>query len=161
MNSMPMLPTAIELESVVVTAQLQERPPRQVDLQRENAAFRELAGHLNSEPDAFLQRLAETTVNLCDADTVGISVEQTDENGEKDFPLGCDGRRIEAPGRWHYSPPLQPVWSVRGPESTASHGRARPFLSLLQGGAPPVCGSFVAALGRDGWPCRHALGCRS
>ena len=85
MNSMQMLPTATRLESVVVTAQLQQRPPRQVDLQRENAAFRELAGHFASEPDAFLQRLVEITVKLCDADTVGISVEQTTDNGEKIF----------------------------------------------------------------------------
>ena len=85
MNSMQMLPTAIELENVVVTAQLQQRPPRPVDLQRENAAFQELAGHLTSEPDAFLQKLVEITVKLCDADTVGISLEQTADNGEKIF----------------------------------------------------------------------------
>src|SRR5579863_2144762 len=85
MNSMQMLSNAIVLESVVVTAQLQQRLPRPVDLQWENAAFQELAGHLTSEPDAFLQRLVEITVKLCDADTVGISLEQTADNGEKIF----------------------------------------------------------------------------
>ena len=80
-----MFPAEVELESVVVTDQLQWRPPRQVDLQRENAAFRELADHFASAPDAFLQRLVEITVNLCDAGTVGISVEQTSDTGEKIF----------------------------------------------------------------------------
>lgn len=82
---MQMLPTAIGLETVVVTAQLHERPPRQVDLQREISALRELAGYFASKPDIFLQRLAEMTVDLCDADTAGISVEQTADNGERIF----------------------------------------------------------------------------
>lgn len=85
MNSTQMLPTAIDLGTVVVTAQIHERPPRQVDLQRENAAFRELAGHFSSEPDTFLQRLVEITMKLCDADTVGMSVEQTADHGEGIF----------------------------------------------------------------------------
>ncbi len=85
MNSTHILHTPTELESVVVTDQLQQRAPRPVDLERENAAFRELAGHFTAGPDAFLQKLVEITVKLCDADTVGISVEQTTDSGEEIF----------------------------------------------------------------------------
>src|ERR1700694_957094 len=79
------LPAAIELESVVITPQLQQRSFRRIDVQKENAAFRELAGHLTSEPDEILQMLVNQTLKLCDADTVGISVEEVDDNGDRIF----------------------------------------------------------------------------
>ncbi len=85
MASPDSLTASIELESVVITAQLQQRSAREIDLQRENAAFRELADHLTSKPDEFLQMLVEQTMRLCDADTVGISVEEVDDQGDKIF----------------------------------------------------------------------------
>ena len=77
-------PITIQLPSIDITGQLQKRPPRQTDIRKENVAFRELAGLLAAEPkEGFLQSLVELTVKLCDADTVGISVEQTDDKGDK------------------------------------------------------------------------------
>ena len=76
---------ALEFEHVVITSQLQQRPSRHVDLQKENAAFRDLARHLAADPDRLLQSLVEIALNLCEADTVGISVEQTDDKGGKIF----------------------------------------------------------------------------
>lgn len=76
---------ALELADVVITAQLQQRPSRQIDLQKENAAFRDLARHLAADPDKLLQKLVEIALELCDADTVGISVEQTDDDGSRIF----------------------------------------------------------------------------
>ncbi len=70
---------------MVITSQLQLRAPRQHDLQRENDAFRELANHLATTPDQFLQKLVETVVPLCDADTVGISMEETTLQGKRIF----------------------------------------------------------------------------
>jgi hypothetical protein len=78
-------PGSATLESIVITSQLQLRPPRQTDLQQENAAFRELADYLADEPDKLLGRLVELGVKLCDADTVGISVEQVNAEGERIF----------------------------------------------------------------------------
>jgi signal transduction histidine kinase len=77
--------TVTGLESIIITPQLQERTPRQTDVRMENAAFRELAALLVGEPDSLLQRLVELTLTLCDADTVGISVEQVDDKGDKIF----------------------------------------------------------------------------
>jgi hypothetical protein len=79
------LSATIKLESIVITPQLQQRSSRQIDLRKENAAFRELADHLTSEPDEFLQMLVEQTMKLCDADTVGISVEEVNDKGDKIF----------------------------------------------------------------------------
>jgi hypothetical protein len=79
------LPVVTRLESIIITPQLQERTPRQTDVRVENAAFRELAALLVGEPDGLLQRLVELTLTLCDADTVGISVEQVDDKGDKIF----------------------------------------------------------------------------
>ena len=79
------LASAAELETVVITSQLQQRAPRLHDLKKENQAFRELADQLAGSPDGILDRLVELTVELCDADTVGISLEETNEKGEPIF----------------------------------------------------------------------------
>jgi hypothetical protein len=75
----------VRLEDVVITAELKTRQPREFDLQRENDAFRELADRLASNPDRFLDRLVEIALVLCEADTTGISVEETDDKGERVF----------------------------------------------------------------------------
>jgi hypothetical protein len=85
MTSHQHLPASIALESIVITPQLQQRSSREIDLHKENAAFRELASNFASEPDEFLQLLVEQTIRLCDADTVGISVEEVDDKGDKIF----------------------------------------------------------------------------
>ena len=79
------LPATISLESVITTSRLSQRPARQFDLQKENQAFRKLADFLGSEPETFLDRLVEITAQLCGADTVGISIEETDAAGNRIF----------------------------------------------------------------------------
>jgi hypothetical protein len=73
------------LSEVIITSDLQSRPSRGIDLQTENNAFRELADHLATDPEKFLERLVELARNLCDAGTIGISVEQTNDKGERIF----------------------------------------------------------------------------
>jgi len=73
------------LASVIITSQLAQRPAREFDLQLENEAFRMLADCLASEPDTFLDRLVEFALHLCSADTVGISIEETDATGQRIF----------------------------------------------------------------------------
>ena len=86
MASPQQLPKVMQLPNIDITAQLQLRRPRRADIRRENVAFRELATLLAAQPnEGFLQSLTALTVKLCDADTAGISVEQTDENGNKIF----------------------------------------------------------------------------
>ena len=78
-------PAPISLESVIITSQLAERPAREFDFQQETDAFRTLADFLASEPETFLDRLVEVTAYLCEADTVGISIEETDAAGKRIF----------------------------------------------------------------------------
>jgi hypothetical protein len=40
---------------------------------------------LVSDPDGFVQRLVEVALRLCDAHSVGISVESTDDEGKAVF----------------------------------------------------------------------------
>lgn len=75
----------IPLDSVIITSHLAQRPARAPDLQQENDAFRELANFLATEPDTFLDHLVEVTACLCAADTVGISIEETDAAGRRIF----------------------------------------------------------------------------
>lgn len=77
--------TAVDVAEVVITSQLSLRLTRQHDLVLENSAFRELANAFATEPNGFLDKLVNLTLKLCDAGTVGVSVEQTDGDGEKIF----------------------------------------------------------------------------
>jgi hypothetical protein len=79
------IPTPVSLDSVITTSQLAQRPLREFNVQQENEAFRKLADFLASEPETFLDRLVEVTAYLCAADTVGISIEETDAAGKGIF----------------------------------------------------------------------------
>jgi signal transduction histidine kinase len=83
-SNAPVTPVT-NLAEIVITPQLQLRPGRITDPQIENEAFQELADHLAREPVQFLDRLVEVALRLCEADTVGISVEQIDGKGERVF----------------------------------------------------------------------------
>jgi GAF domain-containing protein len=72
-------------EAVIFTPQLVYRACRAANLLEENKAFHELAQCLVSNPDQFLDRLVEVALRLCDGDTVGISVESTDDDGNGVF----------------------------------------------------------------------------
>jgi signal transduction histidine kinase len=78
-------PETTTLESVVITAELQQRKSRPPNLKQENDAFHELANCLAKTPDQVLDRLVELTRGLCHADTVGISLEESDEAGQRIF----------------------------------------------------------------------------
>ena len=73
------------LEAVVITSQLRQRSPREIDFLAEHAAFRELADLLATDPDKCLKRLVELGAELCGADTTGISLEDVDESGAPIF----------------------------------------------------------------------------
>ena len=78
-------PASLTPEAVIFTPQLVQRPCRPANLLEESKAFHGLAQCLALHPDQFLDRLVEVTLQLCDADTVGISVEATDDEGSRSF----------------------------------------------------------------------------
>jgi PAS domain S-box-containing protein len=70
---------------VLMTGVLASRPARQPDLVGENQALRTLAQHLMDEPQSLLKTLVGIALNLCRADTVGVSLLETAPNGESIF----------------------------------------------------------------------------
>ena len=78
------------LEDVVINFELPNRPSKAPNYEAENQALIALAQTLADAPDKILQRLAETALQLCRADTAGISL--LDETGWRgSVPLGGAG----------------------------------------------------------------------
>jgi signal transduction histidine kinase/ActR/RegA family two-component response regulator len=75
---------ALDLESVIATPELTRRPPRSPNYEVENRALVSLALHLSTSPQDVLQKLVETTLELCRADSAGLSLVE-EENGRLVF----------------------------------------------------------------------------
>ena len=74
----------VPLEAIVLTEQLGLRNSRAPDIEGEKDALLELARLLANEPRTILQRLAQIALRLCDADSAGISIQES-ENGQAIF----------------------------------------------------------------------------
>ena len=70
------------LDEVVINSELLRRPSRRPDHEAENEAFIVLAQTLADSPDMILQKLAETALQLCRADTAGISLLEKHDGAE-------------------------------------------------------------------------------
>jgi signal transduction histidine kinase len=71
-------PTTVGLESIISTAQLSRRRTRAPNHVAENDALIALAEKMATSPHDILQKLAETALNLCHAQTCGISLLDSD-----------------------------------------------------------------------------------
>ena len=90
-KTIPRNENAVDLESVITTAQLSRRPSRPPEIAAENRALVELAQEMATSPDGILQKLAETALSLCHAHSAGFSL------------LEPDGKRFRWPaivGQW-------------------------------------------------------------
>lgn len=72
----PVLPA---LESILRTEELNRRPSRPPDYEKESRALVSLATALANTPDTVLQTLADTILEVCAADSAGISLLTEDE----------------------------------------------------------------------------------
>ena len=72
------------VDSVVATTELERRPTRAPRYEAENRALVELARHLAVSPDDILQKLVETSLELCEAHSAGISLIE-EEDGRRIF----------------------------------------------------------------------------
>src|SRR5689334_12680288 len=61
-------------DSVLITDQLRNRPARPLDDKVVNAALVRLAQVMANAPETILQRVVETALELCQADSCGISL---------------------------------------------------------------------------------------
>jgi signal transduction histidine kinase len=78
-------PAAAGLDDVLITDDLSERAPRPPEYEAENRALVHLAHTMVDSPENILQILAEITLNLCNAQTAGISLLESSDAGEEIF----------------------------------------------------------------------------
>src|SRR5215471_12683650 len=64
----------VSLDDVLITAELARRPTRTPDYESENHALTALAEAIADSPQMILQKLVETALALCRADSAGISI---------------------------------------------------------------------------------------
>src|SRR5215467_5163122 len=87
------------LESIVCTEELQRRPSRPPDYERENCALVALMSALADSPGTILQTLAETILDITQCDSAGLSL------------LTTDGKRPDAYGKRFYWPAIAGMWN--------------------------------------------------
>ena len=83
----------VKVQSAISTAELKKRPSRAPDYAAETRALIALAEELVSSPVGVLQKLAETALTLCRAQSAGISL-------------------LEADGKRFYWPAIAGQWAV-------------------------------------------------
>lgn len=81
----PLSPGAADLNDVLVTDDLAARLSRPPDYEAENRALVQLARALVDSPQNILQMLAETALELCSAQTAGLSLLEVSDSGEAIF----------------------------------------------------------------------------
>ncbi len=74
---------AVPLESVLCTEELHRRPARPPDHQKENRALVALARALAESPRTILQVLADTILEVFEADSAGLSLLTTHDGGKR------------------------------------------------------------------------------
>jgi signal transduction histidine kinase len=75
---------SVPLESVICTPELNRRQPRQPDFEAVTGALVALARTMADSPERILHQLVETALNLCRAQSAGVSLLE-EENGRKIF----------------------------------------------------------------------------
>jgi PAS domain S-box-containing protein len=87
------------LESILCTEELQRRPSRPPDHEKENRALVALVSALADSPSTILQTLAETILDITRCDSAGLSL------------LTRDGRRPDTSGKRFYWPAIAGMWN--------------------------------------------------
>src|SRR5262245_51668620 len=64
------------LNDVLITAELARRPTRSPDYAAENRALTAMADAMAAPPQTILQKLLETALDVCRADSAGISIRE-------------------------------------------------------------------------------------
>lgn len=74
-----------ELKDILITAKLSSRRRRKPNTYSENRAIRSLASVMATEPDKLIDTLLRMALELCDAGSAGLSLLETQPNGEQIF----------------------------------------------------------------------------
>src|SRR5262245_64172351 len=79
-NPPPADRSGVSVDDVIITAELSRRPSRPPDHAAENRALVDLAQAMAASPQTTLQRLADTTLRLCRANSAGVRLDEVDGN---------------------------------------------------------------------------------
>jgi len=90
---------AAPLESILCTEELQRRPSRPPDHERENGALVALVSALADSPNTIFQTLAETIHDITQCDSAGLSL------------LTRDGKSPDTCGERFYWPAIAGMWN--------------------------------------------------
>src|SRR6202158_2847806 len=82
----------VSLESILFTEELYRRPARPPDYAKENRALVALGHALADSRRAILQTLADTILEVCQADSAGLSLLTTDDGGKRFYWPAIAGR---------------------------------------------------------------------
>ncbi|MGV0102714.1 PAS domain S-box protein [Nostoc sp. DSM 114160] len=75
----------VTLEDIVITQELSRRNPRPANLASENQALHTLARQLVNQPETMLQSLVDMALELCNAQSTGVSLLEVLPSGEEVF----------------------------------------------------------------------------
>ena len=89
---------AAPLESILCTEELQRRPSRPPDYEKENSSLVKLVSALADSPNTVLQTLAETILHITQCDSAGLSL------------LTRDGKTPDVCGQRFYWPAIAGMW---------------------------------------------------
>jgi PAS domain S-box-containing protein len=87
------------LESILCTEELQRRPSRPPDYEKENSALVALVSALADSPSTIFQTLAETILDITQCDSAGLSL------------LTRDGKNPDVCGKRFYWPAIAGMWN--------------------------------------------------
>src|SRR4051794_40378338 len=77
----PLTNAGCSLDDILITSQLKARPCRPQDDAAENSALLALAEEIANRPERVLRRTAELALDLCRAESAGISFLDADNPG--------------------------------------------------------------------------------
>ncbi|MGA7592763.1 MAG: hypothetical protein WBW02_19795, partial [Candidatus Sulfotelmatobacter sp.] len=92
------VPTA-SLKSILCTEELQRRPSRPPDYEKENQALVKLVSALADSPTTIFRTLAETIQDITNCDSAGLSL------------LTRDGKTPHVDGKRFYWPAIAGMWN--------------------------------------------------
>jgi PAS domain S-box-containing protein len=97
-DSMP--EATASLESILCTEELQRRPSRPPDYEKENRALVTLVNALADSPSTIFRTLAETILDITQCDSAGLSL------------LTSDGKKPDSSGKRFYWPAIAGMWNL-------------------------------------------------
>ncbi len=127
---------AVCVGDVLITSQLTDRPSRASDFGAENRALAALALEIASNPDGVLQKCAELVLQLCQADSAGISL--LEPGGSEAIRWHASAGAFAAHLGRTMTREACPCGTVIARDSVLLFNKAERFFPALAGVEPPI-----------------------